>query len=272
MKNCKHVIAIFPDFLAGNLDQFKQEQFQQHLAECPACEAELESLIEIWEKMGAIPEGKPEQALKIRFGNMLEVYKQGMQEAKKPFSFKDYFSSIIESYRFRQPAFQFAGAAILLLFGLTIGYLLHPVISNGNKVIQLQEEITNMQQVVSLTLLKQESASDRLQGVMYGSKIAGQSSNVLSELINTLNNDSNVNVRLAAVNALYLYRNNPQIKQGLINSLSVQDSPIVQIALVDLLSEIKEEKALHALKELIKTNHLNPEVKKRAESWLNQLL
>jgi len=272
MKNCKQIINNIPDFLAGNLDQFKQDQLQQHLNKCSACKTEVESLTGIWGKMETIPEEKPDQALKVRFENMLEVYKQGMQQAKQPFSFKKYFSSIFQSYRLKQPAFHFAGSVMLLFIGLTIGYFLHPVISKGNNVTQLREEITNMQQVVSLTLLKQESASDRLQGVMYGSKIAGKSSNVLSELINTLNNDPNVNVRLAAVNALYLYRNNPQIKQGLINSLSTQESPLVQIALVDLLSEIKEEKALNALKELIEHNNLNPEVKKRAESWINQLL
>ncbi|MBC8181192.1 HEAT repeat domain-containing protein [candidate division KSB1 bacterium] len=272
MKNCKQIITNIPDFLVGNLDQLKQDQFQKHLNDCPTCKTEVESLSGIWGKMEKIPEEIPETALKIRFENMLDVYKQGMKEVKQPFSFKNYFLSVFESWRLKHPAFQFAGSVMLLLIGLTIGYFLHPIISNGNNVIQLREEIINMQQVVSLTLLKQKSASDRLQGVMVGSKIAGQSSNVLSELINTLNTDPNVNVRLAAVNALYLYRNNPQIKQGLINSLSVQESPLVQIALVDLLSEIKEEKTLHALKELIKKNHLNPEVKKRAESWLNQLL
>ncbi len=272
MKNCKQIINNIPDFLTGNLDQLKQDQFQQHLNQCANCRTEVESLSGIWKKMETIPEEKPDQALKIRFENMLDVYKQGMKETKQLFSFKKYFSNIFESFRFKQPALQFGGSVLLMIIGLTVGYFLHPVISNGNNAKQLRDEITNMQQVVSLTLLKQESASDRLQGVMYGSKIAGESSSVLSELINTLNNDTNVNVRLAAVNALYLYRNNPQINQGLINSLSTQESPLVQIALVDLLSEIKEEKALTALKELIKNNHLNPEVKKRAETWINQLL
>ena len=261
-----------PDFLAGNLDQIEQEQFQQHLNGCPKCKSEVESLSGIWLKLETTPEEKPDPASKIKFKNMLEVYKQNMKKADHPFSFKNYFFSIFETWRLKRPAFQFGGSVILLVIGLTIGYLLHPVISNATRITQLREEITNMQQVVSLTLLKQESASDRLQGVIYGSKIAGENLDVLSELINTLNNDPNVNVRLAAVNALYLYRNNPQIKQGLINSLSFQEAPVVQIALVDLLSEIKEEKALYALKELFKRNHLNPEVKKRVESWINQLL
>ena len=132
--------------------------------------------------------------------------------------------------------------------------------------------MANLQEMVAVNLLKQESASDRLQGVIWGAKVADQHSNILTELMTTLNNDPNVNVRLAAANALYLYRNNPHIKEGLINSLTLQDSPLVQIALVDLLVEIKEEKALSALKELIKANHLNPEVKKRAELGINQLM
>ena len=272
MKNCKQIINIMPDFIAGNLDPVEQDKFQRHLNDCPICKAEVESISGIWQKMEKIPEEKPAPALKIRFDNMLEAYKQGQKQAHQPVNFKATLSSLFEKLILPKPAFQFAGSLIFLLIGLTLGYFLHPVLSNENNVSELREEISNMQQIVSLTLLKQDSASDRLQGVMYGSKIAGESSNILSELMNTLNNDSNVNVRLAAVNALYLYRNNSQIKQGLINSLSVQESPLVQIALVDLLSEIKEEKALNALEELIKRNHLNPEVKKRAELGINHLL
>lgn len=269
---CKEIKSNIPDFLSGNLTESKQEKFQRHISTCAKCKAEVESLSSIWEKLGSIPEEKPDESLKIRFDNMLEVYKQGMQEAKQPLNFKNYITKHFETWRLKQPAFQFAGSVILLFIGLTVGYFLHPIISNENNVKQLQQEISNMQQVVTLTLLKQESASDRLQGVIWGSKIAGGSSDVLSALLNTLNNDANVNVRLAAVDALYLYCNNPQIKKGLINSLSFQASPLVQIALVDLLSEIKEKKALNALRELIKQNHLNPEVKKRAESSIYQLL
>jgi HEAT repeat protein len=91
-------------------------------------------------------------------------------------------------------------------------------------------------------------------------------------LVNTLNTDPNINVRLAAVEALYLFRNQPGVRDNLTNSLALQDSPLVQVALIDLLVEIREQRASEALKALIKNEKLNPDVKKLAEQGIKQLI
>jgi len=272
MKNCQDVIRLIPDLLAGNLDQVKSDQLQQHLKSCPSCQAEAECLNRIWEKLKAVPEEIPDEGLTIRFNNMLEAFKLGMKPKKVPLTLKTFFRRLAIPWQTKVPSLQFASVVLLLLVGLVSGYLLHPLISKENNVGQLRSEIAALQQMIAASLLKQESASDRLQGVIWSAKVANQSSDILSKLMLTLNSDPNVNVRLAVVDALYLYRKNPLIRDSLINSLALQESPLVQLALVDLLSDIKEEKALNALKELINKNHLNPEVKKRAESWIDQLM
>jgi HEAT repeat protein len=94
----------------------------------------------------------------------------------------------------------------------------------------------------------------------------------LAALVSTLNSDPSPNVRLAAVEALYLFRNQPGVKESLVESLAAQSSPLVQVALIDLLVEIREQRASEALKTLIKNEKLDPDVKKLAEQGIKQLI
>ena len=129
-----------------------------------------------------------------------------------------------------------------------------------------------MRQTVAISLLSQPSASARLQGVSYSAAVQRPNTKTLTALVNTLNTDPNSNVRLAAVEALYLFRNQSGVKDSLLNALAVQDSPLVQVALIDLLVEIREQRASEALKALIKNEKLNPDVKKLAEQGIKQLI
>ena len=80
-----------------------------------------------------------------------------------------------------------------------------------------------------------------------------------------------MNVRLAAVEALYLFHDHPKVKKGLIDSLSRQSSPMVQAALIDLMVSIRERRAVDALKSLLEQEDLNPEIKDRAEKGIQRL-
>ena len=73
----------------------------------------------------------------------------------------------------------------------------------------------------------------------------------LEALLYTLNHDPNLNVRLSAVDALYLFTGHPLVKQGLLDSLHKQTSPLVQIALIDLIADMREKQAIKSLKELL---------------------
>ena len=129
-----------------------------------------------------------------------------------------------------------------------------------------------MRQTVAISLLSQPAASQRLQGISYTAAVQNPNAKTLTALVNTLNTDPNPNVRLAAVEALYLFRNQPGVRDSLVNALAVQDSALVQIALIDLLVEIREQRASEALKALIQTEKLNPDVKKLAERGIKQLI
>jgi HEAT repeat protein len=129
-----------------------------------------------------------------------------------------------------------------------------------------------MRQTVALSLLDRPSASERLLGVSYSSEVAHPTGKTLTALFETLDSDENTNVRLAAVEALYLFRDEPGVKDNLVHSLGVQNAPQVQVALIDLLVEIKERRAIDALKALVAGKLINADVKKRAEQGLKQII
>ena len=74
------------------------------------------------------------------------------------------------------------------------------------------------------------------------------------------------------IDALYLFHSFPTVRQRLGASLAKQTSPLVQVALIDLLVNIREQKAAQALLTLIESESLAPEVKQRAQQGLEKLL
>jgi len=57
-----------------------------------------------------------------------------------------------------------------------------------------------------------------------------------------------------------------------VRSLERQSSPLVQISIIDLLVEIREQKALKALRFLTRNENANRHVRERAEWGIHQLI
>jgi HEAT repeat protein len=90
-------------------------------------------------------------------------------------------------------------------------------------------------------------------------------------LLHTVNHDSNVNVRLSAVDAIAKFAKNPEVRRALVDSIPVQDSPLVQIALIDLLLQLNDKDAVPALRKLALDKETNEAVRQRAESAVQKL-
>jgi hypothetical protein len=268
---CQNIQEKFPDFLTGELDQSNKNSIEAHLASCDTCREELESLSAIWTKLGVIPEEKPRNGLRLRFYSMLEDYKQELKYQKSEASLSKKFNLWLERWWPKRQSVQFASALLLLCVGLITGLSLS---TNGEKtteMAQLRSEVYGMRQMLATSLLEQSSPSARLKGVSLSYQMENPDQKILDKLLHTLNNDTNVNVRLSAVDALYLFYNNPTVKEGLIQSISNQTSPLVQVALIDLIVSMKERRAVDSLRQLIQDEELNPDVKHHAELGIQQL-
>src|SRR5579859_8137986 len=269
--NCDEVRDQLPDYWTGAIEESAKAKLQAHFAGCPACRAEAETLGAIWKKLGAIPEERPGRALRARFEATLEAYVQGLRQAERGPSTRQKVDRWLEGWWPRQPASQFGFAVVFLAIGLLAGYSFTRTSQGGGEVAQLREEVRHTRQLVALSLLQQQSASERLKGVDWSYLMSRPDPQVLSALLHTVNYDQNVNVRLAALDALHQSASNQMVRRGLVESLDRQTSPMVQIALIDVLVDIRDREAADAVKDLMQEAGLNPEVRERAGWALRQL-
>jgi hypothetical protein len=263
--NCEKAKQQIADFLGGQLPRVVDLEFQAHLVDCAGCRQETEEARRLWAALGDISAIEPGPNLRARFYETLEAFEQGAQQHRE--------RPAATSWRWwpRQPALQFALSAACLVAGLAAGYGLHRDQKGTEQMSQLREEVTNMRQLVTLSLLQQQSASDRLRGVTWSYRVPQSDMEVLGALLRTINQDANVNVRLSAVDALRNFGDSPVARKGAGQALAKQSSPLVQIAIIDLLMDLRDREAVPFLKDLLRKPQTDENVRKRIESALQQL-
>lgn len=256
----------------GSLNAAAQKELQAHLETCAACQAEAESLRALWTDLKTLPAEHPSTELRPRFYAMLDAYQQGLQEAQPTAGVRDAIDGWLARWWPRRPAWQFGFAMAMLLFGVWLGQRQMNDARSNTELTHLRTELQSMRQLVTLSLLQQSSPTERLRGVGYSQLVQEPDQEIQAALLQTLNYDPNINVRLAALDALHSFGEEPGIRHELVESLRRQNSPLVQIALIELLVKLREKQSLEMFHQLLQDEELNREVKQRVEWGIQQLL
>jgi hypothetical protein len=264
------------EYLTGQMNAETRESVESHLKGCKACRQQMERLSRTWDALVSLPDEEPSPELKKRFTASLEEAKRGLRtrrevRERKPSSLGETVDGWFLRLLPQRPAFQAGLALAMLVFGITLGTVFHSRVQRNGELTMLREEISSMRQTVTLSLLDRPASTDRLRAVQYSKHIERPSEPLLSALLETLRSDPNVNVRLAAVDALYLFRNEAGVREALVDALSEEGSPLVQIAVIDLLVGIREERALQILRDLIEDREADPAVKAHARDRIGEL-
>lgn len=246
----------------------------------PEQRAELNELIEqgkidildlkemelLYERMGTIKTPGPDSALRDRFYAMLEEEKvrHGTNLSRM---IPEWITPHRKHFEFRQLAY----ALGIFLIGLLIGGIYAPISNQDEQIDRLTSEVYRMREIMMINLLDNSSPIERLRGVNISNEIRPVDNRVADALLQTLNNDSNVNVRMAAVNALVHHASNPAVRQGLVNSITTQESPIVQAALADAMLALQEKQSVDEFKKLLEQNELDKNVRNKLENTIAAL-
>lgn len=271
---CEQYKDLFTDFMNKDLSPAQKLDMEQHLAACPECAHELLAMQQLWDMMGTIETPEPSANLKVKFDAMLSTYKQEVAEQKPGFlhSLKDSFARLWQM----QPQWPMAYNLVILVIGLGGGYLLMRGNGGGStqdkQMAALNKEVHELKQTMMLSLLENPSASERIRGVSYTPEIKHADKEVIDALLATLNNDPNVNVRLSTLDALALLANHPEVRQGLIGSISQQDSPLMQSAIADLMLKLQEKRSVKQFKELLKQKDLDNGVRSKISQTIKVLI
>jgi HEAT repeat protein len=129
-----------------------------------------------------------------------------------------------------------------------------------------------MKQVMMLSLLQDPSASQRIRAINYTEDIGNVNLKVISALFTTLNEDPNVNVRLATLDALIKLAGEPKVREGLVRSIDLQDSPLMQSAIADAMVKLQEKSSVQSLRNLLNKKGLNQMVKVNIEKSISKLI
>jgi hypothetical protein len=270
---CDRMREQIPECLAGRLDATAREKLIDHLDTCSACRAEVAELGVVWRGFESMSEPEPSPAMRTRFLETLGAYQEGYQEAQRKQAYavpqKSWWSLL-----WARPAWQAAFSAALLLAGGMAGRYVageRAAVTRNPEMAHLQAQVENLSQLVTLSLLQEQSPSARLRGVTYSYQVTQPDPEVEQELLRTVNHDENINVRLSAVVAIAKFAKNPEVRRALVDSIPVQESPLVQIAVIDLLVQLNDKDAVPALRKLALEKETDEGVRQRALSALQKL-
>jgi hypothetical protein len=270
--NCQETRKKIPDLLNNGLDIAEASLLRDHLRSCSSCQEEFQELDETWTRLGILKEEQPGPELRRNFYRALESYQKELVPRQRS-GWQQRIAQFLPHWQFSAQALRLTVAMLIVVLGFGAGFFIGAgKNTDSEQLLVLNQEVDNLKQQVSLSLLSQPSASARLQGLSMTSRLQDPAPAMITALLETLNNDPSVNVRLSVVDALYLFADREPVRASLVASLPQQTSPLVQIALIDLMVSLKEKRATVALKKLLDDKKIIPEVRERARTGISQML
>jgi hypothetical protein len=268
-----------------------REEVARHLQSCAKCREALDGAADMWRRLGDVPVDAPDsRAMRARFDAMLAEQQRTQahpasesQQPPQPHAHvSQAFASAARSarksagswsrrYRGLRPLLQSAAAALLVVAGIQVGRQFSPPPAPSPDMRALRDEVRDLRQMVTLSLMQQQSASERLKGVSWSGQIDHPGNEVVAALIDTLMHDANVNVRLASIDALRRFAERDVVRSAAIQALDTQTSPLVQMALIDFVVETQERGALESLRRLSADDQVNEAVRARAVWGIDHL-
>jgi hypothetical protein len=255
---------LIPEYLSGQLTPAEKNLFEAQLETSAELRMEVEELRAVWDGLELLPEEQPSAELRARFYQKLtEVNNARRQSFRGEFTWwKPGLSGLIR---------QAAIAIVLFGLGMFAGRVNREGHTQGQDMAEMHAQVQSLRTVVALSLLDRQSATSRLEGVSWSSQVDRPDGELLAALLKTLNHDANVNVRLSSLDALEKFSGNREVRKALVDSIPLQDSPLVQIALIDALVHARDNGAVMELKRLTGDSDLNIAVRQRARWGVEKL-
>jgi hypothetical protein len=254
--SCDESPALVIDRLKGLCSPADEQRLAAHLEGCVPCRTEAAATETIWQRLGAAEVEVPSARLRARFHTALAAHEA---KASRPWP-----ERLLASFWPQQPAFTASFVVALVLAGMLVGRLLPS--SVDTEVAALRDEV----RTVGLALLDHQSAAQRLLGVEWAGRTT-QAPEVVDALLERVQYDTNLSVRLAAVEALRAQLAQPGVSAGLASALGRPEAPLLQVALADALLASGDSVAIDAVRAVLGSEELDPAVRKYVETALMDL-
>ncbi|MBI9055344.1 MAG: HEAT repeat domain-containing protein [Bacteroidales bacterium] len=258
---CKNIQHTLIDFIERNISEDIKVQIEEHLLTCKTCRTEHKQLVLLLNDMNDIEDEKPAENLKLDFYSMLENEKLNIQSTPK--------TENLYIVKYSWKYIKYAATIIIILgIGFVLGQNFQLKNQNNSEIAYLKSELFTMQQTSTMASLMTPTASQRLNAINIIEKQVKSDEKTINTLINTFENDDNINVRIAAANALVKYSESENIRNSFIEILETEKDPALQITLINLLTQMQDERAKKTFKKILNNENTIPVVREQVQEGL----
>jgi hypothetical protein len=249
--------SLLIDYIDGNLAAPDREKVAQALRSDAALRLQYEQLREVLTTMEHAGEQEPPARMTPSFNALLQ---EEIHAAKQP-----------RTISFTPTLYRVAAAVALLILGGGVGFWISRQQQQQAELEAMQREMKATKEMLMGMLDNDQSASQRLQGATVALRMDRTDHELVTVLVRTLTDDPNTNVRLAALDALGKFSDERPVRQALIKALTTQNDPLVLIALIRMLVDLKEKTILKELHRISTDELLLNEVKDEAHAGILRL-
>jgi hypothetical protein len=164
-----------------------------------------------------------------------------------------------------------AVAAAAVFVGMVAGAFIGRGMSQNGELDRLRADVQGLQETVAVSLLENQSASQRLRGLQWSQQVRQPGPELITELSQTLRRDDNVNVRLAAADAMGHFAGMPGIRNALYETVLTEPHPLVQVRLIDVMLIVRDPEGSSVLERLLENPALTDVVRIKANAALTEM-
>lgn len=249
--------AMLIDYIDGTLTGKEQEEIVHMLATRKDVYHHYMQLKQVMEAMNDSAPLEPSANLQAEFNRALQKEIAGNE------------TPVIRLQR--STVYRIAASVALLVLGGGIGFWINTYHQQQLQLEAMRREMDATKHAMLTMMDNHQSASQRLQGVNVAYKMERADDEIVKMLVRTMNEDPNTNVRLAALEALSKFHQQPHVRKALIAALAVQKDPVVQIALIRLMVDMKEKEIVNQLQRITDDAETLPAVKDEAHAGILRL-
>lgn len=255
--NCEQIHTQLIDYLDGNLDNDVAKEIEKHIEHCDRCINELQELGVLLRDIDKEPQQLPDRRLRSNFDELL----------KKEIALQN--DTKVVSLETNSKSYWKMGLQVAATVALVVSAYFYGKTNSKDSYLQematLEKEKMEMKETMTISLIENESASKRLQAVNYAEEFEKPGNEILKALINKMYYDDQMNVRLAAAEALAKFAQNDLVRDALISALEKEEDPGMQIELIQILVSIQEKRAVPLMEKLLQNeatpNYVKDQVK-----------
>jgi len=260
--NCTNIENKLVDYIDGSLSIEEANAIQNHIENCASCKTALEEINSLFTAISNEPIAQPTSNLNVSFQEMLANEKKSQAKViRLEPTRKSTYKNMLQ-----------IAASIAILF---TGYLIGGYQESQNtqqEITVFQNEQKQLKENMMLAMIDNSSPSKRIKAVNYTEEFTTPDTKILEALIDRMQNDSNSNVRLSAAEALSKFTDSELVRTSLIETLTTEKNPSIQIEVIQILVDIQEKRALDPMKKILEQPEAPDYLKTQVNIGIAQLI